>query len=163
MGSYDCRPIYLRNWWACKWLESATMNIVQQSVRYRPSSWINSNMGLSSIRGPFISPPFWVEHPQTWLLPLAHPCPRSTILQKIKCCYINSRAGSFWCRVYTDSEGAWYWHYSLNYRKCPGKKVKNSVGNILKSVHCHFLFPKKKCQAMSTFQRRKRLAFFTAG
>lgn len=51
MDSYDYRPIYLRNWWACKWLGSATMNIVQQSVRYLPPSCINSSTGPSRLRG----------------------------------------------------------------------------------------------------------------
>lgn len=61
MGSYDYRRIYLRNWWACKCLESAMVNTVQESVRYMSSGWINSNTGLSRWRGPLIPTPFWVE------------------------------------------------------------------------------------------------------
>lgn len=51
MDSYDYRPIYLRNWWACKWLESATINIAQQFGRCMPSGWINSTTGLSTVWG----------------------------------------------------------------------------------------------------------------
>lgn len=122
MGSYDYRPIYLRNWWACKCLESAMVNIVQESVRYMSSSWINSNTGLSRGRGPLISIPFWVQWgaggvpvplmsshcdgPQLWPLPgNPFPQPGSSSLQWKKILLLSTAGLGIPDRAFTQTPG----------------------------------------------------------
>lgn len=112
MDSYDYRPIYLRNWWACKWLESATINIAQQFGRCMPSGWINSTTGLSTVWGSvylrFLLSRARVadqlmegsQHcsaPQPWPLPVAPPLLRDLNPSQIQnIALLSSGAGNSW-------------------------------------------------------------------
>lgn len=126
MDSYDYRPIHLRNWWACKWSESATMNVAQQSMRYMLSGWINSNTGLSSMRGSIYLPSLLSrvgvprnqlgdrQQPLQWPPTLSLPCSPSPTqgaqpIREMKCCS-SPQQGWELLRVYTNSEGAWAGH-----------------------------------------------------
>ena len=149
MGSYDYRPIYLRNWWACKCLESAMVNIVQESVRYMSSSWINSNTGLSRGRGPLISIPFWVQWgagggtltrwwAATAMAPnpgpfLATPSPKqgAQAFSERKSCSSQQQGWGFLIEHSHRLQGSLildliHW----TFRKFPDQKIQNSVGNF---------------------------------
>lgn len=149
MGSYDYRRIYLRNWWACKCLESAMVNTVQESVRYMSSGWINSNTGLSRWRGPLIPTPFWVEWgvgvgvpdplmsshcdgPQPWPLP-GNPSPNQGAqpFSERKSCSSQQQGWGFLIEHSHGLQGSLildliHW----TFRKFPDQKIQNSVGNF---------------------------------
>lgn len=141
MDSYAYRPIYLGNWWACKWLESATMNIAQLSVRSMPSGWINSNTGLSSVRGSIYlhslssraGDPWPGEkgqqplqgHPNPGPLRVASPPPREWVqpFGEIKCCSSQQYVSEFLIQSLHRLLGSPILAFvHLTYRKCPGKK-----------------------------------------
>lgn len=136
MDSYDHRPIHLRNWWACKWLESATMNTVQQSVRYMLSGWVNRTQALPAWGIPFMSTPFWVvprpvdegqrplHWPQPWPLP-GRPSPTQGAqpMGEIKCCSFSTAGLGISDREFTrPPKSLTLALVHLTFRKFPGKK-----------------------------------------
>ena len=169
MDSYDHRPIHLRNWWACKWLESATMNTVQQSVRYMLSGWVNRTQALPAWGIPFMSTPFWVvprpvdegqrplQCPQPWPLPgRLSPTQGAQPMGEIKCCSFSTAGLGIFDREFTrPPKSLTLALIHLTFRKFPGKKkIKNTVGNSSKLCPVPFLFHKEKFQDVCTFQIR---------
>ena len=174
MDSYDYRPIYLRNWRAYKRLESATMNIVQESARYMPSGCVNSSTGLSRVRGSIDLHSLLSRAGGTWPIdeqplqwpptlapswqPLSHPG-RSTLQWK-KMLLLSIAGLGLPDREFTWTPGES--DTSFNFTEPLGSfLVKDSklCRQFLEVRPLPFLFHKEKFQDVCTFQTRKGLTF----
>lgn len=111
----------------------------------RGSTYLYSLLSRAGVPGQVMRGSSHCSAPQPWPPPCS-PIPTQGALpfREIKCCSSQQQGWEFLIQSLHRLRGSLILALiHLAYRKFPGKKVKNSVGNICKYVHCHFLFTRK--------------------